>query len=441
MQGAFFMIFGTDGIRGLVNKEINCELCYKVGKAVALFLKKRKLNSVLIGRDPRLSSETYSMALITGLIDYGINVVNVGVVSTPIVSYLVSMKEYSAGIMVTASHNDYRYNGIKIFNSKGFKLDCNEEFDIERMMNSQIKPSKIKGKYEIKCELVNDYINYLKTIFSSGLKNINVVVDCANGANENIAPLIYKELGANVIVMGCRSDGLNINEKCGANNLKKLIYEVKYHKADFGIAFDGDGDRLAIVNSCGEVISGEEILIRIALDLKSKNQLKDDSVVGTIISSKALEDALKNNNINLIRVDVGDKNVIEKLDKDDLSLGGESSGHICIYDFIKTCDALFVSLYYLLQCANCTFSNVKNIILKYPIISENIDCDKKDILFKNNEFKSSINEVIKENNNALVVVRPSGTEPKIRLYIESISNLKNKKIYENITKIIKKYKQ
>ena len=327
------MIFGTDGIRGIVDKTINSKLMYNVGKAYAKYIDNHSLKKVVIvGKDTRTSGDTYFSAIATGLSDYGIDVIFVGIASTPMISFLVSKTSIGGGIMITASHNDYSYNGVKIFSNIGTKLDKLDEMEIEGYINSKIKPNKTKGKITFDYNLPNVYVEYLKSECKCNLENITLVVDCANGANYNIAPQIFKYFGANVIKIFCNNDGKNINNNCGANHVENLRTEVLRHQADYGIAFDGDGDRLIVILKDGRILNGDDLLYVLSIYFKQKNKLNSLSVVGTIMSNMGLEKSLKRNDINLIRCDVGDKNVIDLLGKKRLIVGGEPSGHICLYE-------------------------------------------------------------------------------------------------------------
>lgn len=437
------MLFGTDGVRGLVNKELTCELAYNIGKGLAInLIKNKKVKKVIIGKDTRLSGDTYMYAVASALCDYGINVDVVGIVPTPIISFLVSHYNYSGGVMITASHNDNNYNGIKVFSDFGEKVSKEVEFDIENNIKSNLHKTKHKGRIVHKFELVNSYIKYLINNFRSDLHDLKIIIDSANGSNYSIAPHVYKTLGANVIEVACKNAGNQINKNCGANHIENLLNEVLKHNADFGIAFDGDGDRLRIVLGDGTILSGDDILLYFALCLKNKNELHNKSVVGTIMTNKGVEDALNKNNISLIRTDVGDRNVIQEMRLKSISLGGESSGHICLYKHNTTCDALLNSLFFF-QCYYenlIDFNNVMNSISKYPSITKNIEVD---INFRrgfdsNEALKDEIKTLQTEFKNERIIVRPSGTEPVIRIYVEGLSDENNKKIVEKTINIIKK---
>lgn len=436
------MIFGTDGIRGEVNKDIDSLLAYNVGKGLAQSIINRGLNRrVVIGKDTREGSDTYMMSVASALLEYGIDVFVVGIVSTPMISFFVSRYDFGGGVMITASHNDFRYNGIKVFDEQGTKINKSIENEIEHYMLKKCRKTSIKGKLSYDTSLTQKYIDYIYQYLWCNLDGLSIVIDCANGSNSAIAPHIYKSFSANVIKFSCSQNGKMINKKCGANHIEKLVEEVIMHNADFGIAFDGDGDRLRIVLCDGRVLSGDDILLYIALYLKEKNNLKNLTVVGTIMSSLGLEKELSKHNIELIRTDVGDKNVIEVIKTKHLSLGGEPSGHICLYDYNPTCDALLNSIFFF-KCLSENVIDLESVVgisEMYPSLLENIKVDTatRKKFDNNSNLKREIDIIKKEYSDARIVVRPSGTESVIRLFVESDSQDKNKNIIEKLRKLLK----
>ncbi|MGN0961823.1 MAG: phosphoglucosamine mutase [Christensenellales bacterium] len=436
------MIFGTDGVRGEVDKGITTSIAYNIGKGLAISILKRKLNKkVVIGKDTRLTSDTYLSAIASGLTDYGINVVIVGIVPTPVISFLVSRFDFGGGIMITASHNDCNYNGIKVFSETGEKINNDIENEIEKNIETLRKKTKLKGKIVYDESLVNNYIDYLLSEFKCDLSEFSIALDCANGSNYKIAPYIYQKLNANVIKISCNNDGLKINKNCGANHIENLVYEVKCHNADFGIAFDGDGDRLRIVLKDGTILAGDDILLYFALYIKEKNKLNNLNVVGTIMTNLGIEDTLKGFGIKLTRTDVGDKNVIRMIKDKHLAIGGEPSGHICIYEHNPTCDALMNSLFFF-KCYQEQIINLDDLmktIIRYPSILQNISVnnDEKSDIISNSKIQNEIQLLKKENPDVKILVRSSGTEPVIRLYVESVSELRNNIIINKLLKIIK----
>ena len=438
------MIFGTDGIRGIVDVSIDSKLAYKVGKAYAKYIEKHDLpKKVIVGKDTRISGDTYFSALASGLSDYGIDVIFVGIVSTPTISFLLTKMNIGGGVMITASHNDFTYNGLKLFDKIGRKLSIEDEKEVEEYYKKKIRPSACKGKITFNFQIPNIYKDYLLSECYCNLHNISIALDCANGSNFSIAPKIYHTLGANIIKVACNNDGKNINNDCGANHIDRLQKEVLCHSTDFGIAFDGDGDRLRVVLSDGKILDGDDILFILANYLKQKNKLNGLTIVGTIMTNKGLEESLKKLDISLVRCDVGDKNVINCLSQNHYSIGGEPSGHICIYEHNTTCDALFNSLYFLKVITEnkIDIHQILSKLVKYPSLLCNLEVSKD--LRKNWDDNLIIKQEIKNISdmypNCRIVVRPSGTEPMIRLYVESHSDIENEIIISRLKDIIKKY--
>lgn len=435
------MIFGTDGIRGIVDKSINSKLVYNVGKAYAKYIDNHNLKKlVIVGKDTRTSGDTYFSAIAAGLSDYGVDVVYVGIVSTPMISFLVSKTVVGGGVMITASHNNYSYNGVKIFSNIGTKLGKTDEIEIDSYINSRLRPSKTKGTITFDNIMPTVYTDYLKSECKCNLENITLVVDCANGSNYNVAPHVFKSLGANVIKISCDNDGANINNNCGANHVENLKAEVLRHKADYGIAFDGDGDRLRLILKNGTILDGDDLLYVLAMYFKQRNKLNSLTVVGTIMSNMGLEQSLKKQGINLIRCDVGDKNVIGMLGKKRLIVGGEPSGHICLYEHNTTCDALFNCLYLLkiIVDNNVDISGLLKDLYKYPSTIKNIPIAQhvRTSWDKNENIKNQLKRLQIDNPNARIVVRPSGTEPMIRIYVEGPSEFENILLIQKIEKLI-----
>ena len=414
--------FGTDGIRGVVNKELTCELAYNVGKSLALFIKKQnKTPIVIIGKDTRISGDMLSYAFASGLSDYGVSCYMLGVVPTGCVSYLSGKLDVGAGVMVTASHNIPSMNGIKLITNLGYKFSINEEKQIESCIVKNVPQPKYKGEIMNGENLVENYINFIINELGTNLNNVNIAIDCAYGSNYKIAEHVFKKLGANLVLINNDNFGDKINVNCGALNVNKLIKEVKLHKCDFGFAFDGDADRLIVVLGDGRVLSGDEILFVIASYMLKFNKLNSRAVVGTIMTNSGTEQSLNKLGIRLIRTDVGDRNVIERMLKSNYSLGGESSGHICVHGLNTTCDALMNCLYLLkiVLTQNVDLNDFLLHLNKVPQIIKNVSVSKQvrsgfdnDIKLKNN-----INQITSKSS-ARVVVRPSGTESVIRIMAE-----------------------
>lgn len=425
--------FGTDGIRGVVNKNLGCDLAYKVGKSLALLIKQQnKTGVVLIGKDTRVSGDMLAYSLAAGLSDYGVNSYMLGIVPTGCVSYLSGKLDVGGGVMITASHNTPNMNGIKLITNLGYKFTILEEKAIEQNLNKKVEPCEHKGKILNGEHLVENYVQFLTTDLKIDLSGINIAIDCAYGANYVLAERVFKKLNANLIAINNDNFGERINVNCGALNVKKLIAEVKRHKCWFGFAFDGDGDRLIVVLSDGRVLNGDDILFVLASYMLKFNKLNSRAVVGTIMTNSGTEESLKKLGINLIRTDVGDRNVIEKMLKNNYSLGGEGSGHICVHNLNTTCDALMNCLY-LLKIVISEKVDLNEFLLhlkKVPQFIKNVPVseDMRAGFDNNAELKKQIEKIAISDTAVRVVVRPSGTESIIRIMAEGSETKCNKTI-------------
>ncbi|MBQ7351953.1 MAG: hypothetical protein IJW59_03755 [Clostridia bacterium] len=436
------MFFGTDGIRGIVDKGIDSQLSYNIGKGIGIYCSENNIKNVLIGKDTRNSSDLIMYALITGIIDYGVNVTIIGIVPTPVISFIVEKQNFGMGIMITASHNDASYNGIKIFDSNGFKLSKNIEDIIEKKgFLSSLHKSTHKGHVRYDITLREQYINFLYEKFST-IKNrdIKVVVDCANGANYLIAPITYESLGIEVVRIASENNGDHINDNCGAEHIENLVNAVQKNGANLGIAFDGDGDRIRIVLNDGRVLTGDDLIYLFALYMKDTMKTNNMNIVGTIMTNEGLVESLKKKNINVLRSDVGDKNVIKVLKENKLSLGGEPSGHICLLEFNHSCDALLSSLLFLeiyFKCGLGFIEQINDINYYFSLIKNiNIDSKLREDFDNNICIKKYLLELKNQYENCRIVLRPSGTEPVIRLYVESNSKSDCNKIAQKVLNFI-----
>lgn len=410
-------LFGTDGVRGIYG-EITPNMFFELGKALAVFASKKRNPIILLGTDTRLSRFTLASALKSGLTAFGAKVVDIHIVPTPVLAYLTKVGGFDYGVIITASHNPEQYNGIKIFNFLGQKISIQDELEITDIYYKKIDLPIMKlGEIQNKNELKFEYMDFLLKNFNFSLKNKNILLDCANGAMNKFAPNIYKKLQANVTVI---DDGAEINNNCGVMHIDKIINEMKSQKYDIGFAFDGDGDRVYAVTKNLRIIDGDSMLY-----LFSKFILpKQNKVVGTIVSSFALEQSLKDIGVDLIRVDVGDKNVTSKLLEQNLILGAEKSGHIIISNYSQTGDGLIASL----KLCELIFRDKIDIsyelqnLKQYKIIEHNIPIKDhiKDIIVNDENFKNfyqDCNEFMAKINGR-VVIRPSGTESVLRILIE-----------------------
>ena len=428
--------FGTDGIRGTVNTEsLNSEIALKLGLAAGkVFTRGNHKHRVLIGKDTRISGYMLESALESGFTSSGMDVFLTGPIPTPAVAHLTQALRADLGVMITASHNTYEDNGFKLFGPDGYKLTDEKQTEINELMNRSDIMS-LQDKNQIGAarrvdDALSRYIEFAKASFPNSMRldHLKIVLDCANGAAYKVAPMIFWELGADVIVIGDKPNGRNINQDCGSTKTKALKKKVKDENADLGIAFDGDGDRLAIIDENGDQVNGDHLLAMIALSLKKKNLLKNNKVVSTIMANLSLENYLDSIDLKLIRANVGDRYVIEEMLNSGSNFGGEPSGHLIINDFSTTGDAIISSLQVLSLMIeeNKSISNLTNL---FPLISqkhyEHISDDKKDI---SNSHLENLSKEMKEKigNEGRVIIRKSGTEPLIRVMIETNNqNLSN----------------
>ena len=428
--------FGTDGIRGTVNTEsLNSEIALKLGLAAGkIFTRGNHKHRVLIGKDTRISGYMLESALESGFTSSGMDVFLTGPIPTPAVAHLTQALRADLGVMITASHNTYEDNGFKLFGPDGYKLTDEKQTEINELMNRSDIMS-LQDKNQIGAarrvdDALSRYIEFAKASFPNSMRldHLKIVLDCANGAAYKVAPMIFWELGADVIVIGDKPNGRNINQDCGSTKTKALRKKVKDENADLGIAFDGDGDRLAIIDENGDQVNGDHLLAMIALSLKKKNLLKNNKVVSTIMANLSLENYFDSIDLKLIRANVGDRYVIEEMLNSGSNFGGEPSGHLIINDFSTTGDAIISSLQVLSLMIeeNKSISNLTNL---FPLISqkhyEHISDDKKDI---SNSHLENLSKEMEEKigNEGRVIIRKSGTEPLIRVMIETNNqNLSN----------------
>jgi len=423
-------IFGTDGIRGLANKyPMTSEIAMKVGMAAALYLgnTKSRTNRVVIGKDTRLSGYMIENSLVSGLTALGKNVLLLGPIPTPAVAMLTKAIRADLGIMVSASHNPYYDNGIKLFDHQGYKMSDEDEKEITKLVSHDLSKYFAKsdsiGRVERLKEGFGRYIEYVKSVFpdNATLSNFKIVVDCANGAAYKIAPLVFYELGAEVIKIGVAPNGLNINDNCGSTHIETLKSQVLESKADLGIAFDGDADRVIMVDEKGEVIDGDLILAIIATRWQQQGMLSNNKIVSTVMANMGFEEYLKTQKIELIRTAVGDRYVNEALMEEKLSLGGEQSGHIIIPNYSTTGDGILASLEVLaaLAKANKPASVALRLYTNTPQSLHNIKYSGKNPL-ENKVVQEFINNITKKNKElARIVIRKSGTENMIRIMVEA----------------------
>lgn len=435
--------FGTDGVRGRVGGAVmNPSFMTQLGCAIGLVLTETsdKNPHVLIGRDTRESGEMLQEALVSGLISVGVDVSLLGVISTPAVAHFTQVMHADAGIVISASHNPYHDNGIKVIGKNGTKLSDAWELEVESKLQSMnIVGDKKPGKINTISDANEKYISHCLSLFeeSFSLKNKKIVLDCANGATSDIAPIIFSRLGAEITVIHAKPDGKNINEKCGATDLASLQACVLREKADCGVAFDGDADRLMMVDHLGERVDGDEILCVLALYGK-----RQSAVVGTLMSNLGLEKALKSHGMEFERVAVGDRYVLEKLQKNHWTLGGESSGHIINLDFASTGDGILTALQvlYIMQQQNKSLHDLKSSMKKRPQILINVSVSNPNRYADIVEIQNAVKAIQHQlQDSGRVLLRASGTESCVRVMVECDEYDAARALAESLAKIVSEH--
>ncbi|HSH35192.1 phosphoglucosamine mutase, partial [Schnuerera sp.] len=417
-----------------------------VGRAGAYILSNGNKGRIVIGKDTRKSGDMLEAALVAGICSVGIDVISLGVVPTPAVAYLTRKYEALAGVVISASHNPVEYNGIKFFNSKGYKLKDEIEDEIEKFIfnDKEIALRPIKeniGQTIIEEKGYKYYIDHLKSTINVGLQGIKIAVDCGNGALYEIAPKLLKALNGEIIIINDKPNGGNINVECGSTNPSMIQSLVKETKADIGLSFDGDGDRLIAVDEKGNIIDGDHILAICGTYLHDKGRLKNNRVVGTVMTNMGLDVYLKNKGMDIVKTAVGDRYVLEEMLANDYVLGGEQSGHIIFLEHNTTGDGLLTGLQ-LIQVMKETgnkLSKLNSLMTDFPqvLVNAKVKEELKNTYLNNQEIKSEI-EKIEEmfHGEGRVVIRPSGTEPLIRVMIEGKNRDKIEKIAKELANFI-----
>jgi len=443
-------LFGTDGVRGAVNKHpMTPETVLRIGMAVASILREKYVrNMILIGKDTRLSGYMIESALTSGICSMGMNVTLVGPLPTPGIAFLTRTLRLDAGIVISASHNPFEDNGIKFFSSKGFKLPDNIEHKIEELVHDDtLSKKRMHGSDIGKAYRLDDatgrYIEYIKSTLPKGMtfEGMKIVIDCANGAAYKTTPWLLRELGADVISMNDRPDGVNINAGCGSLHVEGLQQAVSFHKADVGIAHDGDADRTIFCDEKGHIVDGDKVMGICALEMKRKGILKKNTLVSTVMSNFGLEKYLERNDIKLVRTKVGDRYVVEKMLEGGYNLGGEQSGHIIFLDHNTTGDGPITALQVLniMKTKQAPLSKLSADIKLYPQILTNIEVKHKCYMKRTSDIRQLIKHAEKRlAGRGRILVRPSGTEPKIRVMVEGKDPKLTKRISADITKRIRK---
>ena len=447
--------FGTDGIRRIANTELTPNLVFKVAKAGAYVFSKHldHAPTILIGRDTRISGTLIESAMVAGFLSYGAKVKLLGVVPTPAVAYLTRKLKADAGVVISASHNTYEFNGIKYFSNKGTKIPDDLEEEIEEFMDSG-KLDDLNavnehiGVSEYAFELIDEYVYLFRKIFDDEFENYNkenfiVGIDTANGATYSVAEKVFKSLGIKYKIINNNPDGINIDQDCGSTHLEGLKKFVVDNNLSLGIAYDGDGDRCLAVDENGEEIDGDNLMAILSQNLRKHNKLNKDTIVGTIMSNLGLKKYAQANELKLLQTKVGDRYVLEEMLKNGFNLGGEQSGHVILLDYNPTGDGILTSLM-LIKCIleeRKKASELRELVKKYPqiLVNAKVNSEKKYDYEKDSEIKFEIEKLEKEfAGNGRVVIRPSGTEPLVRVMIEGENQDYITKKANEIAKLIEK---
>lgn len=444
--------FGTDGIRGEANRELTVDIALRLGYALGYYLKRenpdKKKIKVIMGCDTRISGYMLRSAMLAGLTSMGVHVDFVGVISTPAVAYLTKAKKADAGIMISASHNPAKDNGLKVFAGNGYKLPDEVELEIERLMDdptilaNPIAGDKV-GKFKYAEDEYYSYRDHLLASVNGDFSGMKIVVDTANGSAYRIAKDVFLALGAEVVLINDAPNGTNINVRCGSTHPEILTKVVVGYEADLGLAYDGDADRLIAVDRHGNIIDGDKIIATLAMGMKRKGELKENKVVTTVMSNMGFENYLKENGIELLRANVGDRYVLEKMIEHNVAIGGEQSGHIILLQYATTGDGVLTSLKLVeaLRDEKKYLDEMTGDIKDWPqkLVNVVVDNNKKNIWNKNKNITDFIAQKEKEMEGlGRVLVRTSGTEPLVRVMVEGKEMNMVEKVVNEITEVVKK---
>lgn len=441
-------LFGTDGIRGIANKDLTCDLAFKLGQAGAIVLTsvRHKKPTILIGKDTRISGDMLESALVAGICSVGANVITAGIIPTPAIAYLVKKYECDAGVMISASHNPMEYNGIKFFSGEGYKLSDELEEKIETIILKE--PYDVKtaecgdiGKVINCTDAKKDYVDFLLSTVKDKFYGMKIAVDCANGAAFETAPMLFKELGAEAVFYNANPDGVNINESCGSTHIDLFSNIIKDGGFDAGIAFDGDADRCIMLDADGEIIDGDRIIAVCAAEMKKAGKLKKDTAVVTVLSNLGFHKMAKKHGINVVCTPVGDRYVLEEMLKCGYNFGGEQSGHIIFLDYNTTGDGQLSAIQFLsiMQKTKKSAKELASIMSVFPQIMINVKVNNlaKSAYLSDEEISAAIDSAQKTlQNDGRIIIRPSGTEDLIRVMVEGSDFSKIDKIATGLSKLI-----
>lgn len=442
-------LFGTDGVRGIANEKLTCELALEIGRAAAMVLSDnaRRRPIFVVGMDTRISSAMLCNAITAGLCSVGADVYQLGVVPTPAVAYLVGKYKADAGVMISASHNSFEFNGIKLFSGDGYKLPDALEDQIESIVLDKIQKPDLcigreVGQVVEKTSAVKDYVDHLKSTIPNTLNGFSMAVDCANGSAAMTARRLFEELGADAHILFDNPDGININEACGSTHMEALAEYVKEHNLDIGIAFDGDADRCLCVDGDGNMVDGDFIMAIIALDMMKRGKLEKKTVVGTIMANMGFARFCEENGLHFKTTKVGDRYVLEEMLLEEYSFGGEQSGHVIFREYATTGDGQLTAIQLLcaLQREGLTLKEAAKIMQHYPQVMINVKVSQEGKLkfYVDPEVKGAIEwGKTTLGKDGRVVVRVSGTEPLIRVMAEGLDQQKIEEVTSHIADVVR----
>lgn len=437
-------MFGTDGVRGVAGKELTIDLAMKLGQAGAYVLTKEKAHqpTIIVGCDTRISGGMLANALIAGICSVGANAVYMGVMPTPAIAYLTKKHKVDAGVVISASHNPMEFNGIKFFNGEGYKLSDQLEDEIEELIQNGMKDIKMPigsgiGSVTYRMDAREEYVFFIKKTVPVDLSSLKIVIDCAEGAAYYTAVETLKGLGANLVAIHTNPDGTNINANCGSTHMDELRARVVYEKADVGLAFDGDADRMLAVDELGNEVDGDQIMAMIGNYMKEKGTLKKNTIVATVMSNLGFTLMGEKNGIHIERTKVGDRYVLENMLENGFNIGGEQSGHIIFLDESTTGDGLLSGLHLLevMVKSGKKLSELAQImeVLPQALVNAKVPTHKKDKYMEYPEIAQAISDLEKRfAGEGRVLIRPSGTEPLVRVMIEG----KNQEEIEKEAKVL-----
>ncbi len=444
-------LFGTDGIRGVVGENLTADLAFRTGQAIASVLEEEtgRRPLVVIGKDTRISSDMLESALMAGICDLGGDVMPVGTIPTPAVAYLTMQEKADAGIVISASHNPYEHNGIKVFSGQGYKLsDALEERIEAKILSDAPMKHRTRGKigrrHHGMRQMKRDYIDFVASTIESDLSGLKILCDCANGAASATAPELFGRFKAHTDFIHTQPDGVNINSRCGSTHLEDLSAQVVSGGYDIGVAFDGDADRCLLVDERGGVIDGDKVLAVCALDMKRRGKLRGNTLVATVMSNLGLREFCRTSGIDLICTDVGDRNVLEKMLEKDFRIGGEQSGHTIFTDVETTGDGEVTALQFLQVLARSgkSASELASVCAVYPQVLVNVAVPHSGGVKEKIMASAELAAAVKREEEALgetgrVLVRPSGTEALIRVMVEAKSTNTAQEVADRLADFIK----